>query len=320
MILLTWRGAASSGPRVVFLFGSGLVGGAVARAMRWRVAGVRARHFDWSWPTPPSARVADVVAAARAAIDERRDACFAVIWAAGRSGFGSTEMEMEVESEALEGVMAAARCVGGALAPARRAFVHVSSAGGLFEGQVACDRVATPAPLRPYGHGKLAQERSVAADVELGHRLILRPSSVYGYARNGRQGLVSALVAAGIQHRDATIFGALTTQRDFVFAPDIGRYVAARMSSSWPETPLDSPETALLAAGRPASVFEVIQIVEDYLGKALRLRIDPRPENARDNTFLPSALPHDFQPTGLREGIALTATAVSQERYGGARP
>jgi len=318
MILLSWDGSSASEPCVVLLFGSGLVGGAVTGALQRLAAGATIERLNWVWPEPSSEQVTAAESAVHAAIAIRPDTRLAVIWAAGLSGFGTSMPEMDTENEALGSVRALARRVAGDLSPARRSFVHVSSAGGLFEGQVACGLASVPAPLRPYGHGKLAQENAVEGDPDLGHRLIVRPSSVYGYATGGRRGLVPALVAAAIQCRDASIFGALTTQRDFVFAPDIGRYIAARVLAPWPKMPAKLPETVLLASGRPASVFEVIQLVEGYVGKALQLRIDPRPENGRDNTFLPSALPKGFQPTRLQEGIALTATAVTQERYGGA--
>lgn len=318
MILFDWDRGAAAPPGVVLLFGSGLIGAAVADAFKRAVAGGRIRRLAWTWPVPGEVETAAIEKAVRDALAERKRAQLAVIWAAGRSGFGSSAEGMADELAAFERVCDTARRVGGDLPPERRVFVHISSAGGLFEGQVACGPGAVPDPLRPYGHGKLDQERRVLADEALGRRIILRPSSVYGYVRHARRGLVSALVAAGIQGRRATIFGSLTTQRDYVFAPDIGRFVVSRLLRVAAAKPNMSTETFLLASGRPASVFEILQIVESRLGRSLHLNIDPRPENARDNTFLPSALPDDFRPTPLHEGIALTATAVTQERHMGA--
>lgn len=70
----------------------------------------------------------------------------------------------------------------------------------------------------------------------------------------------------------------------------------------------------MLASGRPASVFEIIKVVENNIGSQLYLKIDPRPDNARDNTFRPSALPPDFYPTPLREGIEQTKVALMASR------
>ncbi|MEL6768963.1 MAG: NAD-dependent epimerase/dehydratase family protein, partial [Pseudomonadota bacterium] len=149
-----------------------------------------------------------------------------------------------------------------------------------------------------------------------GRRHILRPSSVYGYAPGARRGLISALIAAAVRGRPATIMGALTTQRDYVYAVDIGRFIAARVLDETPPGP--AVETALLASARPTSIFEVMQLIEAHTGARLLLRIDPRPENARDNTFLPNSLPTDFDPTRLSEGIALTTAAMTHDRFLGA--
>jgi UDP-glucose 4-epimerase len=317
MILLDWDGNPSMAGGVVLLFGSGLIGTALASALQNSGVGTSAQRHSWSWPEPDPAELTTIEAAARDALAARKGARFTAIWAAGRSGFGSGPEEMAEELLALEHVLQMIRRIGASLAPTCRAFVHVSSAGGLFEGQVACDRTATPAPLRPYGHGKLAQEHRIRTDGSLGHRLILRPSSVYGYARGARRGLVSALVASAIQHRQVTIFGSLTTQRDYIYAPDVGRFVADRVLQPPSISHSISTETCLLASARPASIFEILRLVEGCLGRSLHLRIDPRPENARDNTFLPSVLPEGFRPTGLHEGVALTASAVTQERFMG---
>lgn len=316
MILLNWDETAPSGPRMIALFGSGLIGAAIAQALRRKTDGLSERRLDWTWPEPAPDEAQAVEGAFRATLAAYPNARLAVIWAAGRSGFGSSELDMQTEHASLNCVKALARRLGAASTPGQRQFVHVSSAGGLFEGQKACGKHAMPMPLRPYGHGKLAQEVGIRADAVLGRRIIIRPSSVYGHVPGGRQGLISALIAAATQRRGAKIFGALTTQRDFVFAADIGRYVATRLFFlDNDETPTEA-ETALIAAGRPASVFEIIKLVEDAVGSPLHLNIDPRPENARDNTFLPSATPQGFRPTSLRVGIALTQAAIARENPG----
>lgn len=264
----------------------------------------------WTWPQPGMSELRAIETTLKTALQTAPEARLAVIWAAGRSGFGSTDQDMALEQTSLEAVQGLAQRMAALCGVERSSFIHLSSAGGLFEGQVACGRAAIPAPIRPYGHGKLAQEHALRNRPDLGHRIIIRPSSVYGYVPGGRHGLISALVSAAVLQRDAKIFGGLTTQRDFVFAPDIGRYIARRVLAPWPGTV--GIEEVLIAAGRPATVFEIIKLVEDNVGTPLHLNIDPRPENARDNTFLPSALPAGFQPTPLREGIALTKTAITR--------
>ena len=319
MILLDWGGTAGRAPGVALVFGSGLIGGPIVRSLQ-RAGTASVRRMDWTWSRHGAGEAATVEAAAREALAAREGARLTIVWAAGRSGFGSEAAAMGDELASFRAVLATARRIGADLPLEQRGFVHVSSAGGLFEGQVACGRAAESAPLRPYGEGKLAQERLVRADDSLGRRHILRPSSVYGYARGARKGLIATLIAAAVRSRPATIMGALTTQRDYVYAPDIGRFIAARVLNPDPASdPADAlVETSLLASGRPTAIFEIIRLIEWRFDAPLLLQIDPRPENARDNTFLLSGLPAGFRPTRLVEGVALTAAALAADRYTGA--
>jgi nucleoside-diphosphate-sugar epimerase len=316
MILLDWGGTAGRAPGVALVFGSGLIGGPTVRSLQRAAGTASVRRMDWTWSRHGTGEAATVETAAREALAAREGARLTIVWAAGRSGFEANAAAMDDELASLRAVLATARRIGADLPPEQRGFVHVSSAGGLFEGQVACGRAAESAPLRPYGEGKLAQERLVRADESLGRRHIVRPSSVYGYARGARKGLIASLIAAALRSRPATIMGALTTQRDYVYAPDIGRFIAARVLEL---DPVDAPvETSLLASGRPTAIFEIIRLIESRFDAPLLLQIDPRPENARDNTFLLSGLPAGFRPTRLVEGVALTATALAADRYTGA--
>jgi UDP-glucose 4-epimerase len=106
----------------------------------------------------------------------------------------------------------------------------------------------------------------------------------------------------------------MATQRDYVFAPDVGRFVADRVL----DADLAPVETFLLASGRPAAIFEIVRLTEATVGVPLLLQIDPRPSNVRDNTFLPGALAPGFRPTALAEGVALTFGTMTQDRFTGA--
>ena len=314
MILLVWDKSPSCSPGVVLLFGSGLIGTAIKNALLRSVTQASAKQIDWSWPLPSPAQELALETSVSQAIMERDDVNFSVIWAAGQTGFGSTFDAMADEFAALQRVLKISKNSGDGIDPERRSFVHVSSAGGLFEGQVACGPETLPMPLRAYGEGKLAQEQIIQTEAGLGRRIILRPSSVYGFVRGARRGLLATLITSAFQHKPATIFGSLLTLRDYVYAPVIGNFVAKRLIKPRSSSEADSTEICLLASARPASVFEIVRLVEESLGHGLFMKIDPRPENARDNTFLPSVLPVDFQPTGLHEGVALTISAVTREQ------
>lgn len=314
MLLLGFDGTAATEPQVVLLFGSGLIGSAIADALESSGRLLHKQQIPWNWPAPTHAQIRAVEVAFNSCLDERPLSRVAIIWAAGRSGFGSSEEDMALEFRGFSGVLAFARRLAQRDGQAKDRFIHISSAGGLFEGQTACEHDTPPRPIRPYGHGKLQQEAALEEEAALGHRLIIRPSSVFGYIPRGRLGLVSALISAAIQHRDTKIFGGLNTQRDFIFAPDIGRYIARHIFAAFPKgTDL---EKVIIASGRPATVFEIIKMVEEVVGVPLYLKIDAQPDNALNNTFRMSALPSGFFPTPLRQGIEQTKSAMEAHSFG----
>lgn len=310
MILLSFDGTSITRPHIVAVFGSGLIGSSIIEALQKAGLFLCKQPLTWTWPSPSMSEMSAVETTLRQLIEERPTSLLSVIWAAGNSGFGSSQEDMEREHRSLRVVLSFSRRMASLSGASASRFFFIGSAGGLFEGQIACQENAHPRPLRPYGHGKLSQEATLQDDTALGDRLIIRPSSVYGYSAGARFGLISALVFAAMQGRTANIFGALSTQRDFIFAPDIGRYVARRVFAVAPQC--SNVEKVTLASGRPASVFEIIKTVEEIVGVPLYLKIDARPDNARDNTFHISAVPPDFHPTPLREGIELTKSAISK--------
>ncbi len=277
----------------VLLFGLGLIGGAVDRALRLRFQ-AEARDFPYDWHDA-GLRQAQRAAIAAALPQAGR---VAVVWTGGQSGFGSSDADMEQETSVMAELIAMAED----LRRDRPVDFHLmSSAGGLFESQTHCSEHSIPRPLRPYGAGKLMQEARLERAVTLQRRYVYRPSTVYGVTRSKRVGLVTALISNAMQGRTTRIFGNPNTLRDYVLADDIGRYMAGRILEPGGAGPV---ETMLLASGRAASVFEVIERIRERMDRPLLLQFDPHPSNVRDMSFLPSALPADWQATSLVSGIA----------------
>lgn len=295
-----WR-LATGGQRCrVLLFGTGLVGSAIARALR-------IRFQSQGEPLPYDWQDADLRRAQRDAIRGALETPDRVIlvWAAGCSGFGSSAEDMACET-ALVAELVAFACQIKADRPATTVDAHLlSSAGGLFEGQTHCTAASLPRPLRPYGHGKLAQETLLRQATTLDGRHVHRPSTVYGAAGTGRVGLVAALIGNALKGATTRIFGSPGTLRDYVLADDIGRYVASRIGAAG----TGAVSVHLLAAGRPTAVHEIIELVGRCLDLPLRLQFDPHPTNTRNMSFLPSALPAGWNRTPLATGIALLAHA-----------
>ena len=295
------RVGGDAGP-CVLLFGLGLIGGAVDRALRLRFeAEGRDFPYDWHDAGLRQAQRADIGAALP---DAGR---LALVWTGGQSGFGSTDADMAQETAIVAELIAMAQTLRQAGRPVD--FHMMSSAGGLFESQTHCSEHSIPRPLRPYGTGKLMQEQALAQAAGLDRRHVYRPSSVYGVTRSKRVGLVTALISNAMQGKTTRIFGNPNTLRDYVLADDIGHYLARRIVD--PEPAPDHPPgamTFLLASGRSASVFEVIERIRERIERPLLLQFDPHPSNVRDMSFLPSALPADWQPTPLASGISRIVT------------
>ena len=308
MKLLHWHEAGQYLNGIAVLFGTGLVGGAVERAVRQAVNPVvQKMSYDWSnaeTRRQQSQHIEQAVIARAAGMEHPQSV--AVIWAAGQSGFGSTREEMQQELETLKDVLALAERLAVALPQAVHCVHHVSSSGGLFEGQVACGPKAVPRPLRPYGFGKILQEQAVIAMSEVARRHIYRLTSVYGHNPSGRAGLIPTLMTNAIKRRPSYIQGSLSTLRDYVLAEDVGRFMARNILLPGDETTC----THLIAQGRPASIFEIVQMVKKAVNMPLHLQIDPHPSNARSMSFLPSATPGGWRPTPLPTGIALVAQDV----------
>jgi len=287
---------------LILLFGIGLIGGALERELRVRFK-ARATDLPYDWNDPDLRRQQRTTILASAGDAER----IVVVWTGGRSGFGSTEAEMRQEAAVVGELIGLAE----RLQPGRTVDFHMlSSAGGLFEGQTHCSSASRSRPLRPYGAGKLAQEAALARASALDRRCIYRPSSVYGAGRSRRAGLITTLIANALSGRTTRISGNLNTLRDYVLADDIGRYMARTIM----ERAGPAEQVLLLASGRPASIFEVIERVRERVERPLLLQLDAHPSNVRDMSFLPSALPAGWRAASLVSGISQTVALIRSSR------
>jgi len=293
------RAGSDDVQHIVPLFGTGLVGGSIVHVLER--AGWTNTEIPYDW-TDAASR-----AAAAKAIARKIDAIAAsaagpvrvsTIWAAGRNGFASTAAQMAEETILLEEVLDQATALQAALPAARHSFHHMSSAGGLFEGQSHVAENTAPAPIRPYGIGKLEQEAIVHRLPETVPAIIYRPSSVYGWRPGGRYGLFAALIRGALEGRPTRIFGTVNTVRDYVYADDIARFISARILRSV------SAGTYLLASAKPTSMYEAIHVTEEIMQAHLLLHYDTSPDNTRNMSFLVSALPAGWHSTPLRLGIS----------------
>lgn len=227
------------------------------------------------------------------------------VWSAGKGGFGMSQNETlpEMDSffEVVEMVISVLRENPSCLVR----FHMLSSAGGLFEGQRNVNSASLPAPGRPYGFLKLAQEKFLG-DCDGLIQFIYRPTSIYGFAGlNRRLGLIPTLLWNGSRNKVSTIFGAPETLRDYVWAGDVGAFIARMIASK-----ASSSDHFVLASGKPSALFEIFNHIEKILNKRLFCHYIKNGGNADHNTFSMNTHPADWNPLDIETGIRKTYIAM----------
>jgi nucleoside-diphosphate-sugar epimerase len=157
--------------------------------------------------------------------------------------------------------------------------------------------------MRHYGELKYEQENCLQNQEKCIVKVIYRPTSVYGYVGPGqRMGLIPTLISNGIQNRPSTIYGDSSTLRDYVFNENIGAYIVKNLFNASSKRKIN---VHLLASGKPSSIFEIQNFVEQVIGKKIYLNFHStaETENTRDITVNSSALPADWSPTDIKIGI-----------------
>lgn len=289
-------------PGMVAVFGVGLVGSSVADAVRL-LGNWRREFVPLSWDDSVSQpmqlevvfdRIRQFVGAASEADSPPR---LQIVWSAGRAGFGSTEHETARELQNFQAVITAVRELSESFPRVPMTVHHVSSVGGLFEGQRSIQRKSSPSVRRPYGSLKLQQERELDRLSSRVVRRIYRLTSVIGPATGRhRRGLIGTLIDDGLHHRTTRLVGLPTTLRDYVWHKDVGRYIA---ESILMEERAAVPCTCILASAKPSTIHEVIEVIESIFHRRLYTQRAAVTTNDADMTVTRETLPPDWHPTDL---------------------
>lgn len=283
---------------IVALFGVGIVGRAIASSLiskGWRVVGEIA--IPWDNESGLRQSLVNCHAALRELRNQRGDGVCSFVWSAGRAGFQSQSEETDRELQSFQEVLR----LFGDLVPqlyTRSRWHHVSSAGGLFEGQRLVAATSHPNPQRPYGELKLRQEEALHALPETA-RAVYRLTSVFGPVRRGqRSGLIPTMARNGVLGRVTRIVGRSETLRDFTWNDDVATFLTDQVER--PES--ISGQSFLMASGRPVSIREVQRQVELGLNRRLYMHYS-EPQNSSDITFSESLVPREFRRTNLADCI-----------------
>lgn len=281
---------------LVLMFGLGLIGGAVKKALL--TLGYRTEvQIAYGWGDPGQRE--EGLGIAEGFIDGVGPSAgrVSVFWSAGLTNFHSSDDDVEREHQAFEEVLGFAKKMMLGAATRSLDFHYVSSAGGLFEGQCIVNADSRPKPLRPYGRLKLSQEKELLQTVDGNALAIYRPSSVYGpMLGKSRQGLINNLVRNAQRGTSTTLDAHVMALRDYVFAGDIGDFIAKKIYAG-------GSGVFFLVSSRCSSIYEVVRKIERVLKTRLPVKYDEFFGNHTNITFSDKVLSADWHPTSLEAGI-----------------
>jgi len=227
--------------------------------------------------------------------------CIDFVWSAGKGGFSMQGSETVLEIASFSNILTLANIVARECHSCVVRFHMLSSAGGLFEGQLNVGKNTVPNAKRPYAAMKLKQEQILNSCSDM-VQFIYRPTSVYGFAGlNHRMGLIPTLLYNGSKNKASSIFGTPDTLRDYVYANDIGSFIADRIISKTTKS-----ESHILASGKPSALFEIHRRIEKILNKKFFCHYIKDGENTENSTFSSATYPAGWSPLCIETGFRKT--------------
>lgn len=316
MIVLEKINQTSSGARIIALFGAGLIGSSIyENIIQQDDFQIFHLPFDWNDAEQRREDVGGIINFLSGLVENfarkgSESISLAFIWSAGKAGFTATEQCLNTELATFSTVLNLVQEMMARFPAITFSFHHISSAGGLFEGQRSVDNQSSPRPKRFYGILKLKQEILLSQLESRLRKAVYRPTSVYGFVGNkSRLGLIPTLIRNGIQNKVSTIYGNLSTLRDYVFSNDIANFLS---KSLFEIPPSPNVSTFLLGSGKPSSIYEIRHCIENLICKKIYLefKITAETENTSDITLNSSAFPAGWKCTDLKTGIRIVKERV----------
>lgn len=280
--------------RPIIVVGIGLIGVSVVDGLYMLGYEISDRRkIDWSGSNQ------EIVNDILSLFDSCMSDSTAVVWCAGKCGFNSLEAETKVEElsffEIIAGIDEYLK-----RNERRLSFYLVSSIGGLFENQLSISSYSRPEPLRPYGRLKQTQEKLLLERSGEIKPFIFRLSSVYGEVDSkNRMGLIQVLIDNGIKNKTSKIFGTQDTLRDYTFVKDVSRFICNVIVNYYEY----ENNIFHLANGKPSSIKEIKEEVENKLKKKLLLSYDLNACNDLNIVCKPNSYGGTWLPSQLSENI-----------------
>jgi UDP-glucose 4-epimerase len=267
---------------ITWVVGRGLLGSSVERAIGDHSTLWHSPRFDWSDPVRTRTEVERAASRFLADAGQRP---WRVAWCAGAGVVATPQAALDEETATLTRLLEVLAIQPGP-SERRGEFFLASSAGGVHAGSSGppFTEATAPRPLAPYGETKLGQEQLArdwarSAGVDL---LIGRIANLYGPGQDVSkpQGLISQLVRAAVHRQPTGIYVPLDTVRDYLFADDCGRLVAAgldRLALDHDAQARPVSVTKILASHRPATVAMILAEFRRVFGRPPRIVLGASP-------------------------------------------
>ena len=298
MVVIEYENHIDQQNRIVFIFGNGLVGSAITLSLgTYSPTNTQSFKIDWSDFNLLKIQILNCFKSIKTCNINQID----WVWSAGKSGFFSTKDQTNEEYVFFK------QFVDFICEENRDCFFEIpsyfhliSSAGGLFEGQINISSDSIVTPLRPYGELKLLQEKLIESHFP-NSNIIYRLSSVFGVSLNNqRVGLISALIQNTLNCRMTSIQGVYDTKRDYVWVEDVAFFIADKIISGNLKT--DS-SIFLLASGKPTTIFEIIELIQKITNNKVLCNFDSTFQNSKQIVFLSNTIPENFRRTSIETSI-----------------
>jgi len=296
MIILDYNGHPVLNERIIVIIGNGFVGSSIFETLikNYNVD-FQSFHLKWSEPVV----LLDQLIFFFDLIKTKNPLQIDWIWSAGKAGFYSTEEQTKVEFETFSSVVSLLedfRCRNNKI---NSVFHLVSSAGGLYEGQVNVGLNSRPLPLRPYGVLKLEQEEFVRCNFR-GDYAIYRLSTVYGAAKKDqRKGLISVLIENTLNCRMTSIDARFDTIRDFVWVEDIAIFIVNKV--------LDKSNKCNniyhLVSGKPTTIVEIINTIKKITNNTVLYSFIDKSKNNKQMSFSSKIIPVNWHQSSLESVV-----------------
>jgi len=223
-----------------------------------------------------------------------------IIWSAGKIGFGGSELDAENELEFFKQFIDTLN--ENIQAIKNLDFVQylmISSAGGLYEGQLNFSNPKVYSPQRPYGRLKLLQEKYLSDQSQ--NPTFVRLSAVYSTTNfGGRLGLIPTLFLNGIHNKVTRIFGNQTTLRDYILDLDVAKGINRIISEKD-----HSIKYHLFASGHSISIFQMKTIIERIICKKIYFNFEYLKTNDLSMAYSSKVISNHFQNTDLNVNLKI---------------